>query len=214
MISDNVVYLRFQMEMKVMPSVRKLLVFGISLFMSCLVYPQTQSESSGYAIVLDGTNDPNSISLAEASMAFYRIVTGLEQSRSGAGIAHLRSRMELSESASQAYMAYMQSAVVDDNQFQLAERRRLCARRDQITSEDQLIDALELGKKNLALKREQIARDSETVLSADEKLVADDYILSFRNGTIISTTDYAKSVSNSGKTLSFQIDELCKSHTE
>lgn len=167
------------------------------------------NQAHGDETVLDGSKDPSTISLTEASMSFYRSVLAEERRQRGGGLALLSAALKFDDVKSAAYLNYMYMAV-DDGQYQLVERSQLiCARRKELTMPAQFADALEKLHLSILSNWEYTVKRSTGVLGDEGKRVADTYILRTRNAMKLPVTDYGKYVAMSGKSVGAMLADLC-----
>jgi hypothetical protein len=195
-------------------SARRLILLASGMLLACLASAQApRQESSGktpaYDSVRDGSKDPSTISLTEATMSFYQKVIAQERQKSGSGVAMLSAALQFDEATSRAYLNYMYMAV-DDGAYQFVEKSRLiCLRRKELTTPAQLADAFEKLHASVLVNWDYIVNRSTGVLGEGDKKVVDAYILNARKGMKLPVTDYAKYVAASGKSVGEMIAELC-----
>ena len=149
--------------------------------------PPAAAPTPAYQTRLTGAD----ISLGEARFLFYKMLAG-ESSRDPLGLAQqygLQAKMRLDDAAYQALLEYMRRTVDEVLAYEAEQRRSLCARRQQLTTVQQLGVAMNDDQRQLDVWREQLKDDVPDVLGTDGKARLLELVQNFRRGSIVTRVD-------------------------
>lgn len=146
----------------------------------------------------------------KAAFLFFREIAQMEEMKADSAVPRLRGILKLDEMAAKRYLEYIQGAVSNHDQLSRSMINEICRNRNSLTTPEALSAAMKTMEVHLEAREVQLVKESELVLSAADKFVADTYVSTkILPNLTLSRTDFYKRMKETGELPEILLRRLC-----